>query len=710
MEALLSPDSLQRGIEELAASAYLQDPFDMLESFIELLTPQEDISTVDCAETRVMPGIEEGTTVKYDRWQTPYNIAPQDALDDLTCTMMIMVKPSRSGGTTIVENYLFKMIKHGPMGWTSLVLNSDEAISDYVKTVIKPMIELNPDIASRVSRVKGENNDTFKKIRGSPVELLSAKDSTFRNRQPYFMALDEVDAWKKEFARSPVVQVDGRQKRLGNRRKAAILSHPDLGWASGVSSAWADMSSRGIYVMRCLECDSFASAFATKFWGKVKSFKLSWTRNSAMSKDDRIDLAERSAGMECPHCGVMLTEEQRLIMIDQAVNWGDKGYMHRGQTLHHLEGILGEMIPNPVRGYYVHGLMVKAETLAKLAKDYENALIDFENTRKPEKIKQFLSKQLAQIFEGGASLDGINGKSLKDRAELEGLPIGEFPPSAHFITAAVDIGGARFDVSFYAWDLEGRSWLIDRTTIMQREIDGVIRKLNPSERIEDWDVLIDQVVERKFPITGMKDLFMPVAVTVVDVSDGHVTAKGRSFAARCIKRGLYWGKRDAPWCRVQLVQGSPSKKAPELPPKPRIADKTGRRFILGVQEWSPGVFKLKEQALERLAVTDEGPGYCRFAAEIELEYFEQFFREPLINGEFERQGDQESFDNFGYAEAGRLMLDPDNKVYDWEKGVIPNWAKPVRIAPADDQIVDGRAPGQSAKKSRLERFDALNKG
>lgn len=711
MGLILSPEALAEEIAGLASGRLLQSSADLLFRSADLLSPPEEISTVDCAERyRKLPGGEDGAIASYDRMRTPYNVGPMNSLDRPDCQLLVMVKPSRSGGTTVAENYLFKMVMFGPMAHVSWVLNSDEAVTDYCRNVIKPMFEHNPDLQAKVDPGRGNDTDSYKQIKGYPVEWLSAKDSTFRNREPFFMVSDETDAWAKKFARTPKVQIDGRQKRRGNRRKGAIMSHPDLGHTSGVAAAYEE-SSRGIFVMQCPECRGHAAAYATKYWPSVPQFRLEWTKSEAASKDDRLDLAERTACMACPHCGAALTDEQRREMVDKAITGGGNtldGWMHRGQTLDALEGVLGEMEAHATHGYWVHGLMLKTGSLAQLARDYQAALIDYERTKDPSKLKEFLSKQLGEVFEGKAGIVGVNAGALRERAKAEGFEPSECPEEVRFITAAVDVGGKRFDVSFYGWDLEGRSWWLDRLTIRQRRWpDGVMRDVSPSERVEDWDILIDEVVNRRFAIEGRPGWVMPVAQVAVDVSDGNVTWKGREFAGRCIAKGLYWGVRKKPWGIVQLIQGSRVATAPALPPKPYLKDRKGREFPFGVQEWSLGVHRLKEQALERLAVDNGGPGQCFFAHHISRRHFEEFFNEPLIDGKWVRQGDQESLDCFAYAEAARLMCKPDRAGIDWDKRP-PTWARPIDTNETTTSP-EPKATGTTPTGNRWDRLNSRNR-
>ena len=714
MGVLLSPASLAKQVEALASGAFLQDELDLIENGLSLLRPPEKISTVECAEKyRVLPGAEDGATVRYDRMRTPYNVGPMNALDDPACNLVVMVKTSRSGGTTVIENYEFKMMRFGPMGHIAHVLNSDEAVTDYCRTVVKPMFEHNPELQSRVGTQRGDDTDTFKRIAGYPVEWLSAKNSTFRNRQPIFMVSDETDAWAKTWAKTPKVQIDGRQKLLGHRRKGAVLSHPDLGWKAGVAATFED-SSRGVYIMRCAECGDHAAAYATKFWDDVPEFKLWWPSDKEAPADDRLKRAESEAGMLCPHCGTLLTEAQRKAMIDAALtdpSCGTDGWMHRGQTLDALDGVLGEIEAHPTRGFWIHGLMVKAETLGKLAREYEAALIKFERTRDPEQLKEFMSKALGEIFEGAASTGGVSARSLKKRVEESAVLRGTIPQQVRFITAAVDTGGRKFDAAWIGWDLEGRSWIIDRVTLRQRlHDDGVLRDIHTGGSVDDWMMLLPKVLDRTFPIEGRPGWVMPVAVMAVDSGDGNVTEKARAFARRADLAGYKWGG----WSKVKLIKGVAGKR-PMLPDAPRKIDKdeNAKPVAPVIFEYSLGVDKLKELTLERLAVTDDAPGQVQFCAELEGRYIDEFFGETQIDGKWTRSGPNEMLDLFGYAEAGRLMLKPDRKDLNWsDANKLPPWARPVCLEPEGGDLpppAQGSAqPVTEKPKSLFERFDALN--
>jgi phage terminase large subunit GpA-like protein len=347
-----------------------------------------------------------------------------------------------------------------------------------------------------------------------------------------------------------------------------------------------------------------------------------------------------------------------------------------------------------------------------------SALIAFERTRNPQRLKRATVKSLGEVYEGGAK--GFDPKRLQERAgEVpvdDRFEIDTVPDEVRFITAAVDVGGSKFDVMIIGWDLEGRSWIISRFTIRQRMVGRNMIDIRPRERIEDWDVLVEQVLDRILPLASNPDLRMPVAAVAIDDGDGNATWKAREFARRCALRRHHWGLKAPFWQKVRLVKGASRATAPQLPlkPTPVNVDEDGREVKPSVDEWILGVSKLKEQTLERLALDEDGPGFVRFADGLPASTFEEFGGEALVDGKWERRGPNETLDLFGYAEAARLMFKPDRREIAWDTRP-PQWARPVPTnspghgTQTGSPLTSAEAPAKP-KKSLLDRFDALNSG
>ena len=683
---VLSRRELLERSRKLANFEYCQNPLDIALSCTDRIEPREDISTREWSTRFRKIRKEDGTQTDWSRKRTPYLVDVMNALDDPAVLEVIVPKPSRCGGTMVAENFALKCLDYGPAWSVMWYLAGPTEVSSYADRVLGPMFEDHESVAAKIGTGKSDDTKKFKRLGSQTFELMVMSKTTTTNRQAGFIVFDEPDSYSRDFRSNFLEQGRQRQSDLGTNRKIYACAHADIGWSGGIAAAWL-ISSQGIFVMRCPQCGTHGSPYPTKHWPEVPRFRLNYEdAPEGTPIDRRLALARETAMIACPN-GCALGEKERAQMAEEG------SYMHRGQSLDVEAGIIGDPEANATWGFWIHALMSPQVPLSDLAATLVGAIEHRERTGKSDRIKQVLVRTFGEVFEGAADLEGIDAKTLHARAAQEAIEHATFPMEANFVTAAVDVGGGKFDVSFRAWDLESRSWWLDRLTLRQRKWeDGKLRDIRPADRIEDWLVLIDDVILRRFAIEARPGWVMPVAQVTIDVSDGNVTHKGREFAARCIRQGLFWGTRTKPWGIVQLVQGSPKATAPLLPPKPRLADAKGKRFPLGVQEWTVGAHEAKELALDRLAITDGGPGQCFFANSIARNHFEEYFNEPLIDGKFVRQGPNESLDLFGMEEEARLMLKPERRDrlwnqscmpegQEWHEGLLPPWARPISLIP-----------------------------
>ncbi len=700
---LFDPLMVEDSIASLGQQEHLADPKEIVRDALSLFKPPANISTVECAEQfREIKTPKGDATRKWSRDLTPYLVGPQDALDDPRCTEVIIPKPGRTGGTIAFENYLFRMMRFGPMGDVGWFLKADSEVAAYADKGFKEIFDLHSEIQNKVGKGVGDNKLAHKVVDGRTVDLLPANPTKFTNRQFYLMVGDEIDTYTPRICASFIDQCRIRGRALGSDRKVAMTSHPDRGWSTGIAMAWVD-TSRGIYVWPCAECGHWSSPHPTKFWADVKGCRL-WYQDAeeGTGRDKAIEMAQDSAALKCPHCGALLDDKQRHEMIDLG-QW-----MHRGQTLDVEIGICGEPDEMASRGFWIHGTMSKMITLAEMARDLETARQDYRNTKKVDRLREVTAKVLGEVYEGAASSGILDSATLiqrrKDSAkEGQDFEEGLIPDDVLFITQAVDVGHRKLDIMLRGWDREGRSWLIERETLRSRQVDGKDRPLRLSERQDDWHVL-DSYIERHIPLASDPDMGLPIALTVIDSGDGNVTWKAYEYARRM--DAIRWGKFKA----VRVIKGANSAKAPEIPKKgtPIELDQDGRQVEPVIRLYDLGVHRLKELELERLAVEDGGPGQWHIANGIEERYLEEFFGELLIGGRWERHSDNESLDLAGYTEAARLMLSPDRKDIVWDDPARrPPWARPVLLV---EREIEEAPPASGPKKGRLaDRLNSMNK-
>lgn len=700
---------IEQRVDALSQKRCLGSFLGLFKDGVDLLLPPDDISTAECAERFRWLRTADGRGKRlWSRSLTPYLVGPMDAWDDPLVQEVIIVKPGRTGGTVAFENALFKEMRFGPMGDWLWYLASEPEAKAYANKQVKALFEDHPEIAAKVGEGKSDDNISDKRVSGRSLSWLAANNKTITNREARNIIGDEIDTFSPRMCASFLDQARIRGRMIGNRRRVGMTSHPDRGWGTGIASAWT-LSDKGIFLWECPECALWSSPHPTKFHDDVPRATLQYTRaESGTPTDERIALARETAAIVCPHCGAALNDAQRMGMIDGG-HWLQGG--HRFDADH---GAVGETDLNPSRGFWVHGTMSKSITHADLARDRETGLDDFDRTKKTLKLREITAKVFGEVFEGAGDGAGLDGAELlrrsREAAKAEGGYLsGEVPDGVLFLTAAIDVQHARFDVGIWGWDAAGRSWLIDRYAIRTRRWDdGQDRDIRPSERIEDWDVLVPAAIDRLVALRRDPTLALPIAATTIDSSDGNVTWKAYEFARRM--DGRRWGT----WRKVMVIKGAGAKSAPEVTTTPTLLskDQQGRPISPPVRLYSLGVHRLKMQAVERLATSDGGPGQCYFPRDVSRRAVDEFFAERLMDGRWVRNGDNESLDLFGYAEGARLMLDPDRQEIVWtDPAKRPVWATAVSLQPEGGDPADAAsAPVKAAPQPSIyERMDRINR-
>ncbi len=719
---VLSREQLAEQANLLAENAFCQRPADIAFRKLDLLIPRESLTTLEYSQTRRVIRKPDGSETHWSARISPFATPIMAALDDPEVFEVIVPKPARTGGTVIAENHALKRLDIDRNGDVMWYLAGPTEVNSYADRVLRPLFEDHEGLAKRLPKAGTKGNTAkIKRVGSQTFELMVMSGSTTTNRQAAFIVFDEPDSYSKNYRSNFIEQGRQRQRMLGNDRKIYACAHPDIGWSGGIAAAWV-LSSQGIFVMACVECGGHASPYPTKYWPEVPRFRLTYDRcPEGTPIDQRLAKAEQSAGLACPHCGVVLDEAQRLEMVAEG------RFMHKGQTLDIRAGITGQPDKNRTWGFWVHVVMSPQVGMGELARELEGAIEHKERTGKSDKLKQVMVRTFGEVFEGVGDAAGLDARALKQRtadlAEADSEPVGyrlgSVPRGVRFMTLAIDVGGNKFDILVRGWDTQRRSWVIERRTIRQRlHRDGVLRDIAPSKDQDDWQVLEGEI-DRLFPLLDDPSLALPVACTMIDASDGNVTWKAYEFARRMDRKR--WGA----WRKVRCIKGSTNAKADPLPPEAKKISKDNENKPVEpvVTLHVLGVHKLKEGVLEDLAIDDGAPGQVYFPRDMRDKHFEELFNEVLVDGSWVRNGPNETLDLMGYCEAARLLLQPDRESIRWDQSAMPQgqqwsinelpiWARPVSLEPEGESASGDEAPSnpEQPKRSLMDRFEGLNRG
>lgn len=702
---------LENELEALAEDRFCASARESAAALVSLLLPPENLSTEECAvEYRKLRGTEGEKARDYDMRRTPYMggaRGPMAAMDDPRYRGVIVVGPERSGKSVGGENHVFKRLRNGPLTDAIVYLQAKGDVDSYADKEFNDLIELHAEIRAKIPgwpKQSPDNKRNLKRIGGRIIQLLPANDGNLRQKEAALIVATEIDGWRKTVRNKAIQEIRGRQKAFGNQAKFYAESHPDIGMSGGIAAAWKE-STRGLFYWPCTDCGLWSSPHP--FARKGMRMKLEYERDDGLDEQARLEKVGRTARLSCPHCGAQLDDASRDKMVDAGV------WVFQGELIDEDGTITGTPIEHDTAGFWIHGTMSKIVSLASLAKEYVSALIVFEKTRDPQRLKRAKVKSLGEAYDGAGKSGIFDAQSLKEAAtalaRAEGFQRGEVPVEVRYVTASVDVGKKKFDVMIVGWDLEGRAWIIDRFTIAQRMVGPNLVDIRPWERVEDWDVLRDQVLHRVLPLQSDPSLRMPVAAMTIDDGDGNATWKAREFARRMVRQGEFYGSAAKPWPKARLIKGRGGDKIEIVATKgrPVSVDDENRPVKPVLMEWDLGVDRLKAQTHEQIAMEEDGPGFVRFALGLPDSTFEEFYGEVEVNGKWERRGDNESLDLFGYAKGARIMLKPDRAGIDWDVRP-PIWAQPVPIISSGTPAAPPAAP--APRKTLLERFDRLNAG
>lgn len=689
----LNAQALEAELERLASGFYFASPLEIAAQSVVLLTPPEQISTTQCAATYRYLRNAEGGERLWDPGLTPYVVGIQDALDNPKVAMVAVSGPGRSGKTTAFENHLFKRLKFGPLT-DALFYMPPAALDEYLDNTVAPLFDLHPDVAAKVGTGRSDNKRDFKKIAGKFINWLPAQPGKIVAKQAPLIGADEIDIMTKKLRSNIVQQIRIRQRVFGSLSKGYVASHCDAGWNDGIGAIWLE-SNRGEWWWACPDCAHWSSPCPKAEHRMVLSIDMP----KHLSGDDLMKHVANHAGMICPHCGSLIDNSHKKEMNAGGI------WLFDGQEIDVATGkVTGAPRETEVWGFWIHGTMSPFVTWEKLAQEVAAAIAFYRRTLKRDRLKEVTAKALGEVDqgEGGGAQDF---GALKKRAETAGEEadqealLGYVPSWARFLTATVDVGGAKFDVLVKAWGADSESKIVDRFTLV--DFDG--RKLSPGQRQADWMVIRDKVMLREYPIANRPGWVMPVASTGIDAAGvPGVTHKAREFARQMkLAGGPCYG---ANAYRLRLFQGSSRATSPELGKGREInVDDKGRPLVPAVTEYTLGVHKLKELTVERLGVEAPGPGYVHLPRDMEHGHIQELTNEVLVDGKWERRGANETFDLMGYAEAVRQLLQPDRPNINWQRP--PAWARAVCRSPMHGGQIE---PPQGKKEPGWKRLAKRN--
>lgn len=462
-----------------ADPAPFADPAALWCDAIDAYLPPERVSVAEhAAAHRWLDNRGGGYVGRWSHDEAPYLREPMEMLTSRDHTSVAIAGPGRSGKTAIAENWVLQSVDSDPadMLWYE---PTDDALESYVKRVINPMIELHRELKGRLGTMPIDRSIHFKRFGAMWCEFLPATYSNLIGKSAGRIVLDEIDACPERDG-DVFRLADVRRQSFGVESKILAVSHPDRAegidpklWLRGIMRLYAD-SDRRTWWWPCPECDRWSSPNPTA--ARVMTLHY--------PADAPIDEVAEAARLACPICGGLIEDKWRRAM-NLAGRW-----VALGQHIDEAGVVTGEPLRRDTAGFWIVGLMSPfiLGGIGALARDLVSAEREAEASGDDKPVRDVMAKRWGIPAKPRRSVGNVDAAALAERTE--DFRLGRVPVGVRFLTAAIDVQAARFEVLVRGWGERGESWLVDHRRVTA---DTAIA---PSA----WDALLHALLLEQWPL------------------------------------------------------------------------------------------------------------------------------------------------------------------------------------------------------------------
>lgn len=311
-----------------------------------------------------------------------------------------------------------------------------------------------------------------------------------------------------------------------------------------------------------------------------------------------------SCYMECPHCLIAITWDQRDEMQQGGLWLAD------GQIADKAGQIYGEPMHTGIASFWLNGVAAAFITWMRLVVNYLNAHNEYEQTGSEEALKKFYNTDLAEPYYPKSEESIRQPEVLKSREEP--LTQQAVPKGVRFLLATIDVQKNMFVVQVQGIMPGAKAdvAVIDRFDIRKSkrvDEDGDSHWVKPHAYPEDWDLITEQVIQRSYPLDDDTGRRMHVKMTCCD-SGGKAGATANAYE---YYRRLRQQKLST---RFVLIKGASTGNAPRV--RLDYPDSNRKDRYAGARGDVPVLFfnanMLKDDLDGRLDVVDPGQGLIRF--------------------------------------------------------------------------------------------------
>lgn len=518
----------------------------------------ENIDAVEAADKYLFIS-EDGGVVKFKADIIPYMIKPILFSFSRLYREVIVCAPARSGKSkSLVEAVVAYRSWQLPSN-ILILFPTQTGAEEYSGLELNRMIKATPFMNKLRTSRSQDNGVKKKKLKnGTQIKVDSARDEALAVRGYGLVVFTDYDRAPDDgsgggqtegskFSRgsertktdrsSGTCIAEGSPSRMPYKKQENLGAH-ELPRSDGVAGLYNE-GTRHWFYWHCPNCKKAI---------KCEFGLLKWTKG----KPD-------SAHCECPHC------EEKFTMADRYQLNLNGDYYQEGE-IDKSGNRTGKKPRKPQKmnrvSFHFSGINSYWNKWEEMAAAFESAVSRYEKTGDDSELQSFWNTNEGIPFIPPERETDLTIEKLKARHHEYLLPRGVAPADTRAVIACVDVQGgkfARFVVNVFSINERLQWQTIDEFEITHnpdRVEAGEPQKVKPETYDEDWQVLINRVMQKEYEIQGSEKTIIP-AYTMCDsggssdkdVEKGNTTFNAYEFHRYLEEIGLDY--------RFRLIKGNP---------------------------------------------------------------------------------------------------------------------------------------------------------
>lgn len=617
-------------------------------------------------------------------WQnaeTPYMVEPMDTLNSRAFDSVVFVGPAQCGKTdALIINWTLFSTVVDPM---DLIIYSPSgaAAKDFSVRRVDRLVRDSKDVKAALLSDKDADGKFQKQFKAGNLLTLSWPSTNELSGKPvgrvaitdYDRIEDDIggegsayDLGKKRtttFGSFAMTLAESSPSREVEDNKKILSSDHEAPPCKGILSLY-NRGDRRLFYVPCPECGNhFSPRFEHLVWdSKIKNHS------------DAADTAR----MQCPSCSFRIHPNQRKDMLAAGL------WLREGQRI--IDGeVIGEPRRSNIASFWLEGTMARFTTWSKLVKGYLDAADELDKTGSEEALKKFYNTDLGRPYTPQSMQSDRSPEVMQGRAEQ--MEYGVVPANVRALVACIDVQQNRFVVQVHGV-MPGRPndiMVVDRFDIVKSvrlDNDGDPYPVRPSTYQEDWDQLIENVIEKTYPLDDDSGRRMAIKLTLCDAGgEAKQNARGGQTGSGGVTSNAYafWRslRKKNMGSKFHLVRGDGNPNAPRT--NIRMPDSRDRKNLARAQGDVPVLYfnsnMIKDTLSNLLDVLEPGKGLIRWPDWLEAWWYSELCAEVRTDKGWDaRRRRNEAWDLLYYmVGAGFSPLLPLHKV-DWSNP--PPWLAP----------------------------------